>query len=318
MPETVACNLCGSTDTRLLYRQPDYRLRVDDLEWNVEICRTCGLGYINPRPTPTEIRRYYPQSYFEHRKAAAARYERQATYVDVEPGDLLDIGTARGDFLAVMQARGWHATGVEPSAGADTVSGARVLRGRFPDDCRHLANESFDVITAWAVFEHFHDPAAAFRACSRLLRPGGELIVQVPNLRSIQSRWAHQEDVPRHLHFFTEQTLGRFGQLAGLSLERVVHTTDLFGGSGRGVLRLGLVRACGRSTGDYFRMYSVPRRQRFQRWPVMAPACSAVGLVERVLLSDRLTRAARISGQVVAYFVKPSNGVATARPAKAA
>ena len=35
MPETVACNLCGQDDPKLLYRLRDYRLRIDDIEWNV-------------------------------------------------------------------------------------------------------------------------------------------------------------------------------------------------------------------------------------------------------------------------------------------
>ena len=45
--------------------------------------------------------------------------------------------------------------------------------------------------------------------------------VQVPNLRSIWARWALQEDVPRHLYFFTPPTLRAFGEKAGLSWVRV-------------------------------------------------------------------------------------------------
>jgi SAM-dependent methyltransferase len=304
MPESVACNLCGSRDARLLYRQKDYRLAVEDTLWNLVICRRCGLGYLDPRPTVDEIGRYYPTRYYDHRGDALPRYERQAAYVPGGPGRLLDVGTARGDFLAVMVRRGWETVGIERSPDTETVAGVDVHHERFPEDCS-LRDGSFDVITAWAVFEHLHDPAAAFRACARLLRPGGRLVVQVPNLRSIQSRWARQEDIPRHLYFFTEDTLRGFGDAAGIPLERVTHTTDLFGGSGRGVLQLGLIRAVGRSTNDYFEMYTIPRRERFRRWPVLASACTAVGLVERVLISDRLVRSARISGQVVAYFKKP-------------
>jgi hypothetical protein len=64
MPETVACNLCGRDDTRLLFRLRDYRFWVDDLEWNVVCCRRGGLGYLNPRPTADEVNRYYPAPYF--------------------------------------------------------------------------------------------------------------------------------------------------------------------------------------------------------------------------------------------------------------
>lgn len=307
MPETVACNLCGSTDVRLLYRQKDFRFWVDAVEWNLVVCEGCGLGYLNPRPTVAEIGRYYPPRYYADRQSAGARYARLAGYVPGEAGRLLDVGTARGDFLAVMRDRGWEVTGIEPSTDAEPLPGVRVLRLRFPEGC-DLPEESFDVVTAWAVFEHLHDPAAAFRACARVLRPGGRLVVQVPNLHSISARWARQEDIPRHLYFFSEQTLDRFAAASGLSLDRVVHTTDLFGGSGRGILRLGLMRAVGWQPEDYYRMYAVPRRERFRRWPVAAPACTAVGTIERVLLSDRLVRRLRLSGQVVAYFSKPGGG----------
>src|SRR4029079_258759 len=108
MPEIVTCNLCGADDALLLYTGRDYRLRVDDHVWNLVRCRVCGLGYLNPRPTMEEISAYYPESYFSHRGGVARRYARQATYVSGTPGDLLDIGAARGDFLASMRERGWN------------------------------------------------------------------------------------------------------------------------------------------------------------------------------------------------------------------
>lgn len=303
MPEEVPCNLCGSNDAKLLFRLRDYRLRVDEVDWNVVQCLRCGLGYVNPRPTPGEIARYYPPSYFSDRRLQTDRYRRQARYVPDTGGRLLDLGTARGDFLAVMAELGWQVAGIEPFEEAGNPHDLTIYRERFPDECG-LPDESYDVITAWAVLEHLHDPATAFRECSRLLRPGGRLIVQVPNLRSIYSRWAKQDDVPRHLYLFSEETLRAYGETTGLKLVRVEHTTDLFGGSGRGVLRLGLVRALGGSTSEFFEVWRAPRRERFRRWPALAVAWTGIGLLEEVLLPDWLVRAARISGQIVAQFEK--------------
>ncbi len=123
--------------------------------------------------------------------------------------------------------------------------GLPIHRAAFPEEC-DLPPGTYDVITAWAVFEHLRDPGEAFRVCQRLLRPSGRLVLQIPNPRSIYSRWAMQEDVPRHLYFFTPKTLRAYGARVGLRLTRVHHTTHLFGGSGRGILRLALVRATGR------------------------------------------------------------------------
>ena len=116
-------------------------------------------------------------------------------YVPREGTRLLDVGTARGDFLVVMREQGWEVTGIEPFAQAGNPHDLPIHRFDFPAEC-DLPSDSYDVITAWAVFEHLRDPDTAFRECARMLAPGGRLIVQVPNLRSIWSRWALQEDIP--------------------------------------------------------------------------------------------------------------------------
>lgn len=303
MPEYVRCNLCDSDKTRLLYRLRDYRLHVDDRLWNVVKCQSCGLGYVNPRPTPGEIAFYYPTSYFHGRNTdeSRVRYEIQAKYVPNSGRTLLDIGTAGGDFLLLMRSRGWSVTGIEPAERASNPHDLTIHRLRFPEDSRQL-DEQYDVITAWAVFEHLHNPLQAFREAARLLRPGGQLIIQVPNLKSVYGRYSMQEDVPRHLYFFNRSTLAAYARCCGLSLRNVIHTTDLFGGSGRGVGRLALVRALGRSTDEFFTIWRTPRRERFRRWPILALPWTALAVVEHIVLADRVVRAARISGQIVGIF----------------
>jgi SAM-dependent methyltransferase len=304
MPESVACNLCGGQDAESLFTLRDHRLRVDDVDWTAVRCRRCGLGYLNPRPTAEEVERYYPAEYFQHRGSHMRRYRRMSAYVAGDAGRLLDVGTARGDFLALMKERGWTVAGIEPAVEAGNPHGLEMHRDPFPDQC-DLPSNAYDVVTAWAVFEHLHDPSRAFQVCERLLRPGGKLLVQVPNLRSIAARFGLQEDVPRHLYFFSEKTLQGYGERTGLILDRVIHTTDLFGGSGRDALRLAFARATGRSVAEFFEIYRTPRKQRFRRWPVLAVALAVVGAVERVLLTDWLVRKARVSGQIVAEFHKP-------------
>jgi 2-polyprenyl-3-methyl-5-hydroxy-6-metoxy-1,4-benzoquinol methylase len=309
MPEHVRCNLCGADDTRLVYSLRDYRLRIDDRLWNLVQCRHCSLGYLDPRPTAAEIGMYYPESYFGHRAGMGRRYALQAAYVPGTGGNLLDIGAARGDFLAVMRDRGWNVTGIEPST-SDNPHGLTIHRQRFPEDCE-LASESFDVITAWAVFEHLHDPAAAFARVTQLLRPGGRFILQVPNLRSISARHTRLEDIPRHLYFFSPRTLREYARRSGLSLRTIHHTTSMYGGSGRGVLGRLLVQASGGDTDAFFRFYRMTRASRFRQSPVLAAAWTAAGAFERVVMPDWLIRASRVSGQVVAVIDKSIAAPAT-------
>jgi SAM-dependent methyltransferase len=79
----------------------------------------------------------------------------------------------------------------------------------------------FDLILMFHVLEHLDDPAAALRACAERLRPGGRLVIAVPNYASWQSRYARDRwfhlDVPRHLFHFTPASLARLLREAGLA-----------------------------------------------------------------------------------------------------
>lgn len=308
MPEPVPCALCGSTRVRLLYRRRDYRLGDDDTEWNVVRCARCGLGFLNPRPSPEEVGRHYPSWYYAKRKADLPRYHRLAAYVRpaTPPGRLLDVGTADGHFLEIMREKGWQVAGIEPGGSRPERDdrGLDIRYAPFPAGTADLPPASFDVITAWAVFEHLHDPVGAFAECARLLAPGGRLVIQVPNLDSVTSRLPLTEDVPRHLYFYDPATLRELGRRAGLTREAVHHTTDLFGGSPKGALQYLALRAGGASMDDYFETLYTKPADRFRRWPLRAAAWSALGALERVLFPDVLTRALRMSGQIVVEFAK--------------
>jgi len=92
---------------------------------------------------------------------------------------------------------------------------------RFP------ASEPFDCVTMWHSFEHMPDPLATVSAISGLLKPGGKLIVAVPDAGGLQAtifrhRWFHL-DVPRHLHHFGAESLRYCLASAGYSIDRRWH-----------------------------------------------------------------------------------------------
>jgi SAM-dependent methyltransferase len=124
------------------------------------------------------------------------------------PGRLLDVGAGRGRFVAEAREAGWHAYGIEPSQRG--VAGARALgielqRGAIED--ADVPAGSLDAATLWHVLEHLDEPGPALARIAGWLRPGGLLLVGVPNLGSVQARvggaaWYHL-DVPRHRTHFT-------------------------------------------------------------------------------------------------------------------
>lgn len=304
--ESVPCNLCGGISTDELYRCKDYRFAVDQREWPIVRCKSCRLAYLNPRPSRAAIGKYYPPGFFAGRSRAVMeqRYRVQAEYLSgLTPGRLLDVGCANGDWMQLMAERGWSVAGIEPSSNAQNPHGLEIRHGGFPESA-DFAPQSFDVITAWAVFEHLHDPRAAFERASALLRPGGRLIALVTNINSLFSRYSYREDVPRHLYFFSESTLARYGRETAMRLCSVAHDTRLYGGAGRGTVAAQLWRAAGQPLDEYFSHRKLPLTTRLRRRPLLGSVTLALAAAERLVLTDALARRLRVNGHVVATFEK--------------
>ena len=124
------------------------------------------------------------------------------------PARLLDAGAGRGRFVAAAQAAGYEASGIEPSsrgAQAAAAIGAPVRQASIEQ--ASVQASSLDVVTLWHVLEHLDDPGDALSRVASWLRPGGGVVIGVPNLDSLQARiagerWYHL-DVPRHRIHFT-------------------------------------------------------------------------------------------------------------------
>lgn len=160
---------------------------------------------------------------FDRRRLAQLERAGAAT-----PGRLLDIGAGRGRFVAHARAAGWYAHGLEPSQrGVDGAKarGIDLVHGTIRD--ADVPPGSLDAATLWHVLEHVDDPGLELDAIVAWLRPGGLLLVGVPNLASVQARiggarWYHL-DVPRHRIHFTVRGLEALLDAHGLEPVAVQH-----------------------------------------------------------------------------------------------
>jgi SAM-dependent methyltransferase len=226
--ETVNCNLCGSTRHTAVYEMPDRKFFREEFFIVVQ-CDQCGLAFVNPRPTRLEIQKHYPPQYYQgpptrsYSRYLQRRFSAEASYLKALERDgvrrsLLDVGCGNGDFPRFMAARGWEVEGVEVAESSQPITDFRLFTEEF--DSIPFDEPVYDAITAWAVLEHVHDPMAYFRKASQLLRKDGLFIFNVPNYVSVASRYLFCEDVPRHLYFFTRETVREYLGSTGFTLEK--------------------------------------------------------------------------------------------------
>jgi SAM-dependent methyltransferase len=196
-------------------------------------CRSCGFQYVNPRLRDDLILAGYSEgedpAYVSQMRARERTFARSLVEIERVAGGrgrLLDVGTAAGAVVAAARARGWDAEGCEPNAWlADWGSrhyGIRIRQGDlFQQD---YEAGSFDVITLWDVIEHTGNPRAVLQRCRELLRPGGVLVVNYPDIgswiaRVLRRRWLFLSSV--HLHYFDRRTVRLMLEKTGYRVEKI-------------------------------------------------------------------------------------------------
>jgi SAM-dependent methyltransferase len=224
------------------------RDRVHGTVAHVEVarCQTCGTGVTLPRVGPDDLAGFYPSDYAPYdepppgplrwisaaiRARQARRAWRRGPLAPVRghrPGRALDVGCGRGDLAAALAGAGWRADGIEPSPAACAHARARGVDARTGTLATlDLEAEAYDFVLFHHSLEHTDDPERDLRAVARALRPGGTLVIVVPNFGGWQARrfkgcWYHL-DVPRHRTHFTAGGLRALLHRTGLAA-RVITT----------------------------------------------------------------------------------------------
>lgn len=200
----------------------------------IGFCTGCNLHVTSPAPAEAELTRYYPPSYYGHGKRFNPivewllnnLYAYRAHHIERRhpPGKVLDIGCGRGLLLNKLRKRGWESLGTELSDEAATYAREKLELPIFTETLEELRfpDGEFDLVILWHVLEHVHSPRDLLAEVSRILKPGGLLLVAVPNFGSWEARWSGSGwfhlDVPRHLTHFTPRTLRGVLEGSGLKL----------------------------------------------------------------------------------------------------
>jgi SAM-dependent methyltransferase len=254
MQEQIACPLCDSPagSSSLLARDLVF---ARPGRYRLVRCQGCGLQYVNPRPTVEALGAHYPEDYFGYamhekesplmqsvlRAFARGISLRRIGYLEKVTGRIapdsrvLDVGCGVNHLLFhLKEARGCEGMGldfkpeivayVEKRLGMPIVCGTLQTAG--------LQTGSFDIVTMMEYLEHEPDPLTVLREARRVTRDSGFLALELPHISGLPARlfrslWWNL-DIPRHLVFFTPETLGSALEKTGFELLRVKSFTFPF------------------------------------------------------------------------------------------
>jgi SAM-dependent methyltransferase len=223
-----ACPQCGSSSAPFRSSIDMNNMTTREV-FHYHRCSGCGLVFMTN--IPTDMAPYYrkgyqsiPGSVADLRKLAARERFRLRELLKVKSqGKLLEIGPWIGIFSINAKDAGFEVEAMESDgACVDFLShtvGIKVFQSNNPADTLANLPERYDAIVLWHSLEHLPTPWLVIESASRALKPGGVLLIAIPNIDSYDSRvmrenWVHL-DAPRHLYFYSPEALSalclRFG-----------------------------------------------------------------------------------------------------------
>jgi 2-polyprenyl-3-methyl-5-hydroxy-6-metoxy-1,4-benzoquinol methylase len=223
----TSCDQCGHDSLAFVYA-PDRSSR----GLKVYLCSYCGLAQSLPRIDRTEKR--YDMAVSGGAGWGNVRYgkgfrTKQALdaltpFVSFEATmKILDVGSNRGRFAQAFLALAPNATlfAVEPDERYAELSAGlprtKLIQARIEDVV--LKEDSFDIVHSCHTIEHLAHPFAALKDHARVLKPGGLLVIDAPNIALIGGNDIVEEwFIDKHLYHFSHITLSRMIEAAGFTI----------------------------------------------------------------------------------------------------
>lgn len=245
---SVPCLVCGHPETRRTdtFRSDTFgSLR----EYTHRECARCAHLFVEPQPTAEELDRLYvspkyyeltgterllPDGFRDRPDWKTWEYGvllRRLRRLGATGGDHLDIGCGWGLLMECSARAGWRPTGLdlspEISAYVRDRLGLPVVARRLEE----MGSAEWDLVSLIDVLEHVKDPVGFLRAIRRVLRPGGWLLIRVPNAHGFTYEmfprwlnwWRGRRDPVflQHLSEFRKRSLAEALRQAGFEVASV-------------------------------------------------------------------------------------------------
>lgn len=239
--QTVACPACDGSQQAFEFVKSGFPYVT---------CAACETLFVNPRPAPELLAEFYraaPSSRYWidgfFRPVAESRREKifrpRAQYVarrlgHCKSGTVADVGAGFALFLEELRNL-WPETSlvaIEPSPEMAAIGRAKgfVVEEHTIESLAGHAGR-FQLVTAFELLEHLHEPRLFLKKAFDLLCPGGYLLATTLSGRGfdVQILWERSNSVspPHHLNFFAPESLAQLVTRTGFVVEEICTPGEL-------------------------------------------------------------------------------------------
>ena len=226
--DVATCLVCRKNKSSFYISTKALMHKKNDEKYIFNICNNCETVYLT-NPVPTEkLEQYYTDNYLPYKGADAwGKYSsfvvnsqkqldlKRVNFVKSQLSNnkselnILDVGCGNPSFLELLEKKTKaHCTGID-------FSDSGWKHKNFINlELKKIAIEDFDtkirydVITMWHYLEHDYNPHQTIEKLYTLLKPGGKIIIEVPNYDSLTAKfqksfWQGWHS-PRHISLLTK------------------------------------------------------------------------------------------------------------------
>lgn len=231
-----SCRICNSEDndfyisTRALMHKPNTE------EYIFYKCNVCQAVWLTNPVSAEQLDHYYTDNYLPYQGSAVwGKYRsfversqvqldnRRVSFVSQwldqidENTHLLDVGCGNPSFIDLVSKKlNITCTGIDFSDSGWRDKNYTHLNLQKVSVEDYQPTERYDIITLWHYLEHDYQPQATIEKLYNCLKPGGKLIIEVPDYKSMtaklqKSYWQGWHS-PRHLTLFSAASFGTLFQ----------------------------------------------------------------------------------------------------------
>ena len=188
-------------------------------------CQDCQHRFAEIKTSIAHVNQVYSDQYFYGGGTGYPNYIAEAKILRkhgqrygrilkryMQPGTVLDVGSAAGFILQGLVDCGWQGLGIEPNSHMAEYARTSLQLNVDVGTLEQLqTGESYDLVNMIQVLGHFFDLQQALKVASDRTKVGGFWLMETSNRESITARilgnnW-HMYSPPSVLHWFTPTTL---------------------------------------------------------------------------------------------------------------